>query len=187
MRQAVARTFQKRNRNRQLARFGPQQGLVHVRRQARFAPFVEQLAGKALVIVAHHRAVQRMLHVTCLHQHLGRRPGPPCPPRHLHQLREQALAGAVVLREQRRIRVQDTHQRQLLEVMALGDHLGADQDIDLAPVHAVERRLRAALQARGVGIDAQDARLGEHRPQAFFDALRAPAQRLDVDVAAGRA
>jgi hypothetical protein len=38
--------------------------------------------------------------------------------------------------------------------VTLGDHLGADQDVDFAAVDAVERRLRAALAAGRVGIDA---------------------------------
>jgi hypothetical protein len=129
-----------------------------------------------------------MLAVARLDQHLAdASPVAAGPARHLHQLGEQALAGAVILREQRGVRVQDADQGQLLEVVALGDHLGADQDVDLAAVHGVEGRLRAALQARGIGVDAQDARLREHRLQAFLDALGAASERLQVDVAAGRA
>ena len=128
-----------------------------------------------------------MLAVARLDQHFRFQPRAPGAAGHLHQLREQALAGAVVLREQRGIGIEHADERQLLEVVALGDHLRADQDVDVAAVHRVERFLCAALPARGIGVDAQDARLREQRLQAFLDALRAAAERLQIDIAAGRA
>src|SRR5437870_904531 len=57
--------------------------------------------------------------------------------------------------------------------MALGDHLGADQDIHLAAMNAVERRLRAALAARRIGIDAQDAGRRKKLLQPLLHPLRA--------------
>jgi hypothetical protein len=39
--------------------------------------------------------------------------------------------------------------------VAFGDHLCADQDVDLTTVHSIEGGLCASLAASRVGIDAQ--------------------------------
>jgi len=79
--------------------------------------------------------------------------------------------------------------------MALGNHLRADQHIDLAGMHAGKLRFKRAFQPRGVGIDAGNAyraavRAGDARQQfgqMFFKPFGAAADRRDVDVAAARA
>jgi hypothetical protein len=54
----------------------------------------------------------------------------------LHQQAEEALGRAEVAGEQRAVGVDGRHQRDVPEVVALGDHLRADQHVDLAGVHA---------------------------------------------------
>ena len=92
---------------------------------------------------------------------------------HLHELREQAFGRAEIMREQHGIGVEHTHQPQAREVVALGHHLRAHQDVDLARVHRREQRFGAAFPARAVGVDAQDARLGKQLGQMLLDALGA--------------
>ena len=55
----------------------------------------------------------------------------------------QALGGAKIAGEQPLIGIQDHHQADLGEVVALGEHLRADQNSRLAAVHAVEHGLTA--------------------------------------------
>ncbi len=97
------------------------------------------------------------------------------------------LAGAEVVTEQRGIRGHHAHQRHALEVVPLGDHLRADQDVDGPLMHGVEQRFGAALAAGGVRIDARHACLREQRAEGLLDALRAAPQRRDIDIAAVRA
>ena len=113
----------------------------------------------------------------------------------LHQQAEQALGRAEVAGEQGRVRVERGHQRDAAEVVALGDHLGAHQHVDVARVHARQLLLQRALEARAVGVHAGDAHrlaigllhVGQQVGQVFFQPFGAAAQRRDVDVAAGRA
>ena len=186
---ALFRRLQELDGRGQLGRLGAQQGLEQIRRQRRLRPLFQQGRGEMVVIVVDDGVIQRMARVARLDQHLTdaaafRLRGPPGPARHLHELGEQPFAGPVILRKQGRVRIQNADQRQLFEIVALGHHLRADQDIHFAAVHAVERFLRAALLARGIGIDAQNPRLGKQLLQALFQALRAASQRLQVDVAA---
>ncbi|OMP13723.1 nucleolar complex protein 14 [Corchorus olitorius] len=94
------------------------------------------------------------------------------------------LPRAEIVREQRGIGRDHAHQRYALEVMPLGDHLRADQDVDAAFVHGVEQRFGAALAAGGIGVDAGDAGLRKQLAERLFDALGAAPERRDVDVAA---
>ena len=71
--------------------------------------------------------------------------------------------------------------------MSFGDHLRAQQNIDIAAMHGVEGLLRAALASRGVGVDPQYTRFGEQGLQIFFDTLSAATQWLQIDIAAGGA
>jgi hypothetical protein len=70
----------------------------------------------------------------------------------LHQQREQPLGGAEVAAEQARVRIDRGDQRDTPEVVALGQHLGADEDVDVAGVHGLELLLQAARCARAVGV-----------------------------------
>lgn len=103
---------------------------------------------------------------------------------HLHELREQAFGRAEIMREQHGIGVEHAHQPQAREVVALGHHLRAHQDVDLARVHRREQRFGAAFPARAVGVDAQDACLGKQLGQMLLDALGAAPHRRQVLVAA---
>ena len=72
-------------------------------------------------------------------------------------------------------------------VVALGEHLRADEDVDLAGAHALEHARAGRPCARGgVAIDARDARSGKRRLQRFLDALRAVADGRQVGRAAVR-
>ncbi len=67
-----------------------------------------------------------------------------------------------------------------MDVVALGDHLRADEEVDLAGVEALEEALHVAAGADGVAVHAADARVGEEFLQAFFALLRACAEEEEM-------
>ncbi len=71
--------------------------------------------------------------------------------------------------------------------MALGEHLGADQDAALAAFHPSEQVFHAALAPGGIAVDAHHRVLGKVLAQGLLDALGAAAQGAQVGAAAGRA
>ena len=79
----------------------------------------------------------------------------------LRDERERALLGAEVGEAQRLVGVEHDAERHVGEVVALGDHLRADEHARAAPVEALQRaRDRALAAARGVGVEPQDRELG---------------------------
>ena len=71
--------------------------------------------------------------------------------------------------------------------MPLGDHLGADQDVDLAGREARQHRGDGAAPPDGVAVDAGDARLREQRRNFRLDPLGAEADLLEDTPGAVRA
>ena len=59
------------------------------------------------------------------------------------------------------------------KVVALGQHLRADQQADVARVHALQRLLERAAASHGITVDAGERHFREQRRQRFLDALRA--------------
>ena len=79
-------------------------------------------------------------------------------------LREQlegAFGGAKIRAAQREIGGDHADQRDALEIVAFGDHLRADQNVDFAVRECAEHLLVFALGADRVAIEARDARLRE--------------------------
>ena len=68
-----------------------------------------------------------------LHNHLSGVLVPPRPAGDLGEELEGSFAAPVVGEAQRGVRRDDTHQRHVREVVTLGDHLGADEDLGLPP------------------------------------------------------
>ena len=133
------------------------------------------------------RRVERMLGELRLDQHFARQFGAAGAAGDLHQLGKQALGCAAVGGEQRGIGTERTDQRQLGEVVPLGQHLRADEDVGLAGVNLLDEDFPLFPALGGIAVDAQDARLRKTFGKNGFDALRAAPERLDVLIAAGRA
>ena len=102
-----------------------------------------------------------------LHDHLSPGLAPTAAPGELGDHREGALAGAEVGEAQGRVGVEDRAQRHLGEVVALGDHLGADQHRALRLAEAGEDAGVGAAARGRVGVEAEDRHrielLGEQR------------------------
>ncbi len=99
----------------------------------------------------------------------------------------QPLGGAEIGAEEGAVAVQHAHQREARVIVALGEHLGAHQDVDLARAELVEHAGERALARGGVAIDARDARLRQRCAQRLLDALRALPHRRQIRPAARRA
>ena len=65
-------------------------------------------------------------------------------PGHLRQQLEGALGGAEIRHAQPDVGVHHAHQRDVRDVVALGDHLRADQNVVAALAEAVQNGLVAA-------------------------------------------
>ena len=70
--------------------------------------------------------------------------------------------------------------------MTLRQHLCADEDIDIAGVHAIADGCEGTRSPRRIAVDARDARRGERFGQHPLQPLRAEAQRQQIHVAAFR-
>ncbi len=71
--------------------------------------------------------------------------------------------------------------------MALGEHLGADEDARLAALDGAEQVVHGVLACRAVAVHTQDRVIREQHFQAFLGALGAGADRAEVNVVALRA
>ena len=102
----------------------------------------------------------------------------------------QALAGAKVGREQALVGVENADQRHGRKVMALGQHLRADQDVGAAVARGGQVRVERPAPARAVAVHAQHPVVREQRRDVGLDALGAGAQRQQIlraaALAAGR-
>ena len=114
--------------------------------------------------------------------------GPIAAPRPARDLREQLegpLAGAKIRQRQPGVGAQHADQGHAREVVALGHHLGADQQIDLASGDPAQHRLD--LIAGGhVAIEPRDPRLGIALGERGRDLLGAQALARDLAAAAAR-
>ena len=71
------------------------------------------------------------------------------------------------------------------KVVPLGDHLRADEDIDLPPVEAPEDPLRIALPGGRVAVHPGDPGLGKEFPRLLLDPFRSRAVAADAASLAG--
>ena len=109
--------------------------------------------------------------------------------RELRDQRERPLLGAEVREAQGRVGVEHDAERHVREVVALGHHLGAEQEASRRGVEAREQLRHGVLGRRRVGVEAEDRDI-ERLLELGFHALGARAvagdgQRAAV-VAAGR-
>jgi hypothetical protein len=122
-----------------------------------------------------------------LDQHFAGQRGAPAAAADLHQLREQPLRGAEIGGEQRGIGTDRTDQGQVRKIVALGQHLGADQDVGLAGMDGRQQRLPFLRRTGRIAVDAQHTCLRKTLAQHGFEALGAAAEGQQIDIAAVRA
>jgi hypothetical protein len=71
-----------------------------------------------------------------------------------------------------------------VNVVALGDHLRADEQVEFALAQRVQSALEIFVSADRVAIEAGDARLRKHPVQQLFQLLRASTEKINILAAA---
>ena len=172
----------------QVASLGLQQGLKAEGRQGTRLPVGQLGCRKAGVVVTPQGLEERVLGVAGLDEGSGMFAAMAASPTgHLHQGGEETLGGAEVGREQAGVGIHHYHQRQAVEIVSLGQHLRAHQQIGAPGMHVVQKGLGRALASCHVTVQTADMGTGEKRCQRVFQFLRAAPERGQILVAAGRA
>ena len=109
---------------------------------------------------------------------------PPGAPRDLQQQLGHPLGGSEVDAEQPAVGVQNRHQGHVGEVVPLRQHLGTDDGIDLAGVHAIEQRLQRTAAAGRIAVHPGDAQAVDSRLESARDPLGAEPEATHVPGAA---
>src|SRR5579862_5515625 len=102
----------------------------------------------------------------------------------LRQQLKGALGRAEIGKAQCTVGANHTNQRDAVNVVALCNHLRADENIELTFIQRVERALEILMPADGVAIEPRNARLREDAVQEFFQLLGAGAEKIHVLTAA---
>src|SRR5262249_34987560 len=98
----------------------------------------------------------------------------------LSQQLKRAFRRAKVRQVEGRIRTDHADERHAMKVMALREHLRADQNIERAAGKRAERFLKLPLGARGIAIEPRNPRAREFLAQPFFQMLRAFAKKINI-------
>ena len=81
---------------------------------------------------------------------------------------ESALGGTEVWEAESDIGSDDTDKRDAVNIVALGYHLRADEQVEFSFVETTERAFEIFMAADRVAIEPGDARLREHAVQQLF-------------------
>ena len=103
----------------------------------------------------------------------------PCPARNLAQDLEGALASPKIGQVKADIGIDYANQGNQGQIQALGDHLGADEDIGLMSHKLIQYLLVGILSPGDIAIPAQKGRLGKGAAGRLLHRLDANAQKLD--------
>ena len=108
-------------------------------------------------------------------------------PSHLNDQLGQPFGGAKVDAEQAGVGVDDADQGDIGQMVALGQHLGADENPPLAAVSAFQQGFHRAFAASAVAIHPHQADTGKTLGKLAFHPFRALAQRAQPLAAAAGA
>ena len=127
---------------------------------------------------------QRMLAKARLHPYRRTRAVAPGPTRHLHEGGKEPLGGAKVRGIERRIGIHHQHLGEAFKVVALGQHLRAEQDVDLTRMRGRHERSRCPPMAGHIPIEPSNAGTRKELCQMFFKPLCPLAEPRQIDIAA---
>ena len=165
-------------------RVGADGGLETEGRHGEHLPLVQFVFGEHGVVLRFDGGEDGMFGQLGLYQHLAGFVGAPRPAGYLHQLGEQPFRRAKVCAVQAAVGVQHDNKVEPSEIMPLGEHLRADQNVDFIVGDAAVQIRPVIFVRRAVPIDADDGGLGQEGTQGFFDALRAMPDGGQVLIAA---
>ncbi len=165
-------------------RFEAQQGEEAERRQSGGPPLLQQLAGQGIIASLGQQAQVRVVGMQGLHQHLARVGGATGAARHLFQQLGAVLQRPEVAGIEASVGIDHHHQGDVWQMVALGQHLGPNQQAGLAAAHLGQHLLEGVAAPSAVTVDAVHRHLGKQRRQGLLNALGAAAQGAQVDASA---
>ena len=101
-------------------------------------------------------------------------------PRDLGQQLESTFRRTKIRKTQSCVGPNHPDQRDSVDVMPLGNHLRAHQQIEFAFVERIQSPLKVLTAADGITIQSADARLRKHAVQQFFQFFRTGSQKINV-------
>ena len=145
--------------------------------QAAIAQF---LFDEAEIIMLGGAADGVVIHVVRLHQDATGQVPTTGATRDLGEQLKDAFGGTEVRQAECVIDAKHADQRDTVNVVALGNHLRADQQIHFAAVQAPENAFVIAMMAHGVAIHAGNAGVREQLLQPLLTLLRADAEKIQM-------
>ena len=161
-----------------LRRVGAQHRQMGEGRPAAAAAKLQGGGGKAGIALFEQLAQQRMLGKPRLQHQKARLFAPAGPAGHLDQRLRQPFRAPEFLRKQALVRVDHRHQAEAGEIVAFGEHLGAEQDAVAALADAAQDMLQPAPAAHIIAVHARHRVIGEARLKLFLQALGSAPYRL---------
>ena len=149
--------------------------------------FLEFTGGERIEVVRECGLDGVVLRQRRLDEHQSAAGAAPCPACDLGEQLEGPFAGAEVRHPEADIGRDDADERDPREVVSLGDHLRADEDVELAGGEPREQRRDRAAPADRVAVDPRDPRLGIALPDLGLDALGPEPGLLEIRAAAAHA
>jgi len=155
--------------------FGNEQRDMRFRRQLRGGALIEQLVGEPAVVVRRQCLVDRMIGKVGLHDDSAREIGASGATRDLHQQRDKPFGCTKVGAVERIVGAEHADERKPGEVVSLGEHLRAHENIDFAGMNAGYAQFFTATHHKPARMTTRVA------------ALVAPGALVEIEVQAAKA
>src|ERR1700677_3245825 len=120
----------------------------------------------------------------CLDEHFSLNIASSRAPGYLCQQLERALAGAKIRLMQRGVCMNSAHEGNVWEMQALGDHLSADEDINLSGTKIPQYFSVIILALHRIGVHAPDSCAGKKLGKRFLDSLGTRAGKSNCRISA---
>src|SRR5581483_3885758 len=96
---------------------------------------------------------------------------PPGTPRNLGQELKRTLGGAEIRQAECHVRADYADKSHPMDIVAFGDHLGSDKQVEFACIQCAQHTLEIRVAANCVAIQSRDPRLWEKSMQQLFELL----------------
>src|SRR4051812_43301283 len=135
---------------------------------------------KAAIVLGRRMTQGVMMRMIRLNQDATRQVAATGAAGHLRNQLEGPLSGAKIRQRQARVNRNDSDQSDIGKIMALGQHLRADEQINLTLPKIEQRLLKFAAARFCVSINSAYAHSGQTLSQKLFDLFSAFADIVDV-------
>ena len=151
---------------------------------AKHLPLWQFRFGEAQIVVASRSHDRRVFRIERLHQNSSASFPSTRSARHLRDQRERSLGRSKIRQVQSRVGVDDSHQRHVWKVQALGDHLSPQQDFGITLAKTGQRLFMTAGTLHRVGIHPHDWHAMKQRSDLHLQPLSPKARKLDRGIPA---